>query len=223
MQPLNDDQVKEYQEQGFILVSGLIPDEIAAVAEAQMWNAVGVNPDDPASWPQRSRELQKYEEEAVVAVYTPELLQAAAQLTGEDPASFRRPSRPFPINVFPRDGEWRWPGPHIDHAIKEHGHKTFPRAFRLASMTFLNDAAPHGGGTVVWPGSHQRIEALAKTAPDRYELMWTLNQELGQMELGAPLEIIPRRGDVLFYHYLCAHAGSMNTTARPRFALNMKW
>jgi ectoine hydroxylase-related dioxygenase (phytanoyl-CoA dioxygenase family) len=28
---------------------------------------------------------------------------------------------------------------------------------------------------------------------------------------------------VLFYHYLLAHAGSMNTSDRPRFALNMKW
>jgi len=41
--------------------------------------------------------------------------------------------------------------------------------------------------------------------------------------LSRPVELTPRRGDVLFYHYLCAHAGSMNTSSRPRFALNMKW
>ena len=53
--------------------------------------------------------------------------------------------------------------------------------------------------------------------------MWTLNQELGILELEPPVELTPRRGDALFYHYLCAHAGSMNTSDRPRFALNMKW
>jgi ectoine hydroxylase-related dioxygenase (phytanoyl-CoA dioxygenase family) len=90
-------------------------------------------------------------------------------------------------------------------------------------MTFLNDVALHGGGTVVWPGSHRRLEALARSNPQRYELMWTLNQSLKELDLGRPVELTPRRGDVLFYHYLCAHAGSMNTGPRPRLALNMKW
>jgi ectoine hydroxylase-related dioxygenase (phytanoyl-CoA dioxygenase family) len=90
-------------------------------------------------------------------------------------------------------------------------------------MTYLSDVSPHGGGTVVWPGSHQRIEALARRDPQRYEMMWALGQALGEIDLGPPIELAPRRGDVLFYHHLCAHAGSANTSPRPRFALNMKW
>jgi len=151
------------------------------------------------------------------------MLSAAAQLAGDDPAAFRPPARAYAINVFPSQGEWRWPGPHIDHAIKEHGHRTFPRAFRIAAMTFLGDVAPHGGGTVVWPGSHRKLETLARSEPERYETMWALNQDLGRADLGDPVELTPRRGDVLFYHYLCAHAGSKNTGERPRLAFNMKW
>jgi len=120
-------------------------------------------------------------------------------------------------------GEWRLPRPHIDHAIKEHGHKTFPRAFRIAAMTFLSDVPPHGGGTVVWPGSHAVLERLARSDPRRFETMWALNQELANTALADPVELTPRRGDVLFYSYLCAHAGSQNTSARPRLALNAKW
>jgi len=37
------------------------------------------------------------------------------------------------------------------------------------------------------------------------------------------VETTPGAGDVLFYHYLCAHAGSQNTSTQPRLALNMKW
>jgi ectoine hydroxylase-related dioxygenase (phytanoyl-CoA dioxygenase family) len=90
-------------------------------------------------------------------------------------------------------------------------------------MTFLNDVAPHGGGTVVWPGSHLKIERLANSDPSRYEMMWVLNQELDRADIGDPVELTPKRGDVLLYHYLCAHAGSQNTSDHPRLALNQKW
>jgi ectoine hydroxylase-related dioxygenase (phytanoyl-CoA dioxygenase family) len=90
-------------------------------------------------------------------------------------------------------------------------------------MTFLSDVPPHGGGTIVWPGSHAVLEHLAKSDPTRFETMWALNQELPNAALDSPVELTPRRGDVLFYSYLCAHSGSQNTSDRPRLALNAKW
>ena len=220
---LSDKQVNQYRKDGFLLVSGLIPANVAAEAEAAMWREIGARPDDEATWEQAPRNHHALEAAELVACYTPRLLEAAAVLSGDDPSTVRAPSRAYVINVFPREGEWRWPGPHIDHAIKEHGHKTFPRAFRVAAMTFLSDVSVHGGGTVVWPGSAAKLEAMAKRDPDRYETMWALNQELRSAGLGEPLELTPRRGDVLFYHYLCAHSGSMNTSDRVRLAMNMKW
>jgi len=222
MQVLTEAQEQEYAEQGYLLVSGLVPATIAEAAEAAMWRAFAADPNDRATWPIAMRH-QVYDPPELAACYTPEILAAAALLAGDDPASFKPPSRGYAINVFPQEGEWQWPRPHIDHAIKEHGHKTFPRAFRIASMLFLNDVPTHGAGTVVWPGSHRKLLALAQSDPERYEMMWTLNQELSQRDLGEPVELTPRRGDILFYHYLCAHAGSMNTSDRPRLAMNMKW
>lgn len=220
---LTEQQQHQYENDGCLLVSGLILPETAAAAEAAMWQLSGASPDDPAGWAELPRGHQTWESPELLACYAPEYLAAAARLAGDDPAGFRAPRRGYAINVFPREGPWEWPRPHIDHAIKEHGHKTFPRAFRIAAMTFLSDVAPHGGGTVVWPGSHRRIEALARSDPQRYELMWALGQALREIDLGEPREMTPKRGDVLFYHYLCAHAGSANTSPRPRFALNMKW
>jgi hypothetical protein len=220
---LSEDQERSYNESGYLLVSGLIPPEVSEAAEAAMWTVIGARPEDPATWVEVAKAHQAFESAEVSACYTPAYVAAAEQLADEVAGSFRPPPRPYAINVFPTEGPWQWPRPHIDHAIREHGHKTFPRAFRIAAMTFLSDVAPHGGGTVVWPGSHRRLEALARSDPSRYELMWTLNQSLREIDLGEPVELTPRRGDVLFYHYLCAHAGSMNVSDRPRLALNMKW
>jgi hypothetical protein len=220
---LTHEQELEYHQTGYLLVSGLIPPETAAAAAAAMWRLSGASPTDPASWANLPRGHGSFDCPELVACYTPEYLAASARLAGDDPATFRPPRNGYAINIFPQAGEWTWPAPHIDHAIKEHGYKTFPRAFRIAAMTFLNDVPPHGAGTVVWPGSHRHLEALARSDPQRYELMWSLNQALKELDLGPPVELTPRRGDVLFYHYLCAHAGSMNTSNRPRFAMNMKW
>jgi Phytanoyl-CoA dioxygenase (PhyH) len=226
---LSREQHRSYQEQGFLLVSGVIPADVAGAGDAAMWSLLGVTPSDPAAWAGVAKGHHVFDSPELLACYTPAFLEAAADLAGGErtgpppPSSFPPPTRAYCINVFPTASAWEWPRPHIDHAIREHGHKTFPRAFRIAAMTFLHDVAPHGGGTVVWPGSHRRIEALARSDPEKYEFMWALGQELRQREIGEPLELTPKRGDVLFYHYLCAHAGSPNTRDRPRFAMNMKW
>ena len=220
---LSHEHEQFYHDHGYVLVPGLIPQDIAAEAEAAMLRLLGVAPGQDVVWQSLEQRHQSYEEPALLACFTAAYCAAAAQLAGDDTATCKPPARAYAINVFPREAEWHWPGPHIDHAIKEHGHHVFPRAFRVASMAFLSDVPPHGGGTVVWPGSHRRLEKLARSDPQHYEMMWTLNQDLSKAALGEPVELTPRRGDVLFYHYLCAHAGSMNTSDRPRLALNMKW
>lgn len=223
MSVLTEAQARQYAQDACLLVSGLIPEEVSAAAEAAMWRLLEADPADPSSWAHLKTAHQTFESPELLACYTADLLATAAQLAGDPPDSIQVPKRAYAINVFPTTDEWHWPGPHIDHAIKEHGHKTFPRAFRVAAMTFLSDVPTHGGGTVVWPGSHAILERLAKSNLERFEMMWVLNQELRNQPIGDPVEMTPKRGDVLFYSYLCAHAGSQNVSDRPRLALNSKW
>jgi hypothetical protein len=223
MSTLTDDQTRLYAAQSYLLVSDLIPQDVARAAEAAMWRLLQADPDDPQSWVEGNLAHQVFDSPELLACYTPAMVTAARILAGEADDTIQAPKSAYAINVFPKPGEWRWPRPHIDHSIKEHGHKTFPRAFRIAAMTFLSDVPPHGGGTVVWPESHTVLERLASSDPARYEMMWALNQELAHTRLSDPVELTPKRGDVLFYSYLCAHAGSQNTSDRPRLALNAKW
>src|ERR1041385_8172413 len=162
---LTQDQINTYSRDGYILVSGLIPRDIAACADTRLLELM----DSP--------ELNKLGHFSdvhpdLVACYTPDVISTAAQLVGEDASTFPPPSTAYSIPVLPTEEEWHWPKPHIDHALKEHGHKTFPRAFRIACMTYLHDVPPKCGGTIVWPRSHHKLAALAKRNPEKYELMW---------------------------------------------------
>ncbi|MEE2911108.1 MAG: phytanoyl-CoA dioxygenase family protein [Candidatus Poribacteria bacterium] len=216
---LSDTQVGRYFQNGYLLVSGLIPEDISQKIEERIWLQFGIDRQNP-DWTKAV--LEESDHPDSLACYTEEFLLAAAQLAGDDPSSFRKPNKVFGLHTFPSTGQWSWPSPHIDHAIKAHGHKTFPRAFRIAAMIFHSDVGLHGGGTIVWPESHHQIRALAESDPKRYEYMWVLNGDIRQLDLKEPIEVTPSRGDVLFYDVFCAHSGSKNVTERPRLAYNWK-
>jgi hypothetical protein len=134
---LSNEQAEAYERGGCVLVSRLIPDEIAALAADAVWERMGARPDDPGSWPERYAENHKQVE--VLACFTENFLGAAARLCGDPVDTVRTPKGATAITIFPTPGQWPPPSPHIDHAIKDHGHKTFPRPFRVATVTFLSD------------------------------------------------------------------------------------
>lgn len=219
---LNDEQRSTFERDGFLLVSGLIPPAVAERAEVAIWSAMGADPSDRSTWEGKPGSFGVSDPDAL-AVFTPELAQAVDELSGEPHPDWTPPKSAFAINVFPQPGEWSHHGPHIDHALEKDGFSVFPRPMRLASLIYLTDCKLNGGATVVWPGSHRKIEALAKSDPERFRLMSTLSQSLGDLELGEGVQVEGKRGDVLLYHYLCAHSGSKNVRDYPRFAFAHKW
>jgi hypothetical protein len=219
MSILTPEQHHQFVEEGYVLVSGLIADDISQRGAAALWRRLNANPDDPTTWGNVPL-ASGHNDPDIIACFTPEAMQVASELAGE---AVNPVTGTLTLNIFPQEGAWSHHGPHIDHALPRDGFKVFPRPMRVASITYLNDVPRHGAGTVVWPGSFRKIEALAQSDPQKYELMATLNNDLGKIDLGEPVELLGKRGDVLFYHYLTAHSGSRNATQTPRLALVHKW
>ena len=222
MSILTGAQKAAFERDGFLLVSGLIPDDVAARAEAAMWESLGASPTDPQSWVGKPV-AGGHSHPDIVAVFSHKMAAVVEELSGEAAPGWTLPRSVFAINIFPQPGAWSHHGPHIDHALEKDGFLVFPRPMRLASLLYLTDCQRDGGPTVVWPGSHRKIEAFAQSDPERFALMFTLNNALGELDLGDGIQVEGRRGDVLFYHYLTAHSGSKNVRDYPRFALAHKW
>ncbi|MEM7030151.1 MAG: phytanoyl-CoA dioxygenase family protein [Chloroflexota bacterium] len=227
---LTPNQLARYDKDGYLLVSGLIPDDIAEKAETVMWNLMGMERDDPQTWSQIPPDVEYNEtrnmivyngvtDPALLACATPEYLLATAQLIGEDVETLHPPQAIHTQNLFPKTMERPTPFAHVDGIPREHMHRTFPGPYRIASLIYLSDIEPNGGGTVVWPGSERRIRALAESAPDKYAHLFDLNKDIGTLDLGDPIELLPKRGDVLFFKHLFGHNGTPNTGTKPRLMM----
>jgi hypothetical protein len=211
---LQTEQLAAYRERGYVLVPGLIDERTVAEAASILSDRLKGKDFGPHQAFCSDREL--------LACYTSEVCWTAAQLAGVS-RPFKPPRSTSTISVLPGAGEWRWPVPHLDHAKREDGHPTFPPPYQIACIIYLSNVRAHSGGTVVWPESHKQIEMLAQSRNEEYAHLWKLHRDLSLLDLKKPLEIEAAAGDVLFLHYLCAHAGSLNTGAEPRLALNHKW
>ena len=89
----------------------------------------------------------------------------------------------------------------------------------MITLIYLSDVEPQGGGTMVWPGSNRKFRSIAEQQPDRYSHMDDLRPLVADLARATPVEITPRRGDVVFIDYLMVHSGSLNRSAQPRLAL----
>ena len=47
---LSQAQKDQYARDGYVLISGLIPEETIDRAEVPMWSALGMDPEDSATW-----------------------------------------------------------------------------------------------------------------------------------------------------------------------------
>jgi len=216
-------QKLRYEREGYLLVRKLIPEDILTRAERAMRKVIQKCAEGTTTSKQHRMLQAPAEEPDLIAIFNLQFRATAAQLAGKNPETFAVPRQPWALVVFPHGKEWHWPQPHVDHALQEDHFKIFPPPLRIASISYLSDVPPHGGGTVVWPGSHKTLASFVKKDRKTYRYMSDLNLNLHKVSLNSPVELQPRAGDVLFYHYLCAHAAGMNVSSVPRLALGKKW
>jgi ectoine hydroxylase-related dioxygenase (phytanoyl-CoA dioxygenase family) len=211
---LEVEQIQSYIFDGFLLLSDLVDRKTVEEARRALIEHIGR--------PHENSLHAFVKDPAVSACFNKNICSAATELAGVR-KRFAPPSTVYTITVFPTSEPWVWPLPHIDHAREEDAHRTFPAPFSVGCLIYLSDIQSHSGGTVVWPGSHRRLQELAAANPEQYKYLASLNRDISQLDLGSPKEITAHAGGALFYHYLCGHSGSANLGTEPRFALNHKW
>ena len=235
---LSEQQLAQFEEQGYLHLSGLIPQETVTKAEKAMWQMMGMDAEDPDSWGQFKRphlagfymekmaggrriELYGVTHPDVLACCTPGYLTILKQLAARYPeipyCESQRPDGIWALNEFPISAEWKSPSPHLDGDFRD--FRLDPGTFRATSLTYLTDANSHGGTTVIWPEGPQRIREFRKKNPEFSNHVGDMKAQFPEMDLGEPMEVVAKQGDVLFFHHLLPHSGTMNVGSSARFAI----
>lgn len=99
--------------------------------------------------------------------------------------------------------------------------KVFP--FSVLVGIYLSDLmAPDSGNFVVWPGSHRAIESHVRAHPEGWfdaEGFGPAPEGLPALELGEPVQVVLRAGDVVLAHYQLAHSVAPNHSPHIRYAV----
>lgn len=235
---LSEQQLSQFEEQGYLLLSGLIPQAVVSKAAAAMWQMMGMDAADPGSWVRVKRpklagfyvehtgggkriELFGVTNPDVLACCTPEYLAVLRQVAGQYPeiphCKSQKPDGIWAINQFPVSGAWQPPAPHLDGDFRE--FRLDPGTFRATSLTYLTDAPVHGGTTMVWPEGPERIRAFRKANPGFSNRVGDIKAVFPELDLGEPMEVVAKQGDVLLFHHLLPHSGTRNVGEAPRFAI----
>ena len=146
---LSSEQLAQYGQDGYLLVSGLIPEETLANAEATMWSVLGMDRDDPTSWsplPEKAdglitntnRGLIEHfglQSPELLACCTPAFYEMQEQLAQENPDAFHcqnsQPEAIWTLSVFPISNDWDYIDGHVDGGFRP--IKVFPGSFRVSS------------------------------------------------------------------------------------------
>ncbi len=235
---LSKEQLKQFEEQGYLLLSGLIPKDIIEKAEQAMWKTMGMEPDDPDSWEHVKRpfltnfyiqnmahekriELFGVTNPHLLACCTPDYLTVLKQLAERYPSiphcKSEHPDAIWAMNQFPISAEWKITSPHLDGYSRD--LRLDPGSFRASSLTYLTDANSHQGTTVIWTKGPQRIREFRKKNPDFSNHIRDMRVIFPEIDLGEPMEVVAKQGDVLFFHHLLPHTGTINAGTSPRFAI----
>lgn len=215
-------QIDEFIRDGFTMLRGAFPVEVAAEGRAFLWKELGLDPENASEWREPFIHIKKgFSEEPFRSAFTARLLGAYDDLLGE--GRYHPPTGLgwWPVS-FPGFEQPPWQPPeegwHID-GIQFHHHVDSPTQGLLPLFLF-SEIRPGDGGTVASLGSHViTARILQESEPEGLDV-YELTKRVVEHRRERIVEINGDPGDVALLHPFMLHARSPNTGSRVRFICN---
>lgn len=214
--PLNDEQLAHWDEQGYLIVPGVLAASESAAARAAIWDFLGMHEHDPASWYQSSTQMKKIMvqlfahpafEVARRSDYIRRIFQQLWQREDLVMTTDRVGFNP------PETDRWQFPGPGMHWDVE----LTAPVPFGTQALIYLTDVAEHQGAFCCVPGFHKKIDRWLAAQPEGIDLQ---QQDWTQWPVKP---IAAKAGDLIIWHQALPHGSSPNRADFPRMVqyLNM--
>lgn len=222
---LSSQQIDQFITQGFIRIDHAFSAEIAAQVRDILWNDLGLDRNDPASWTRPVIRLGMYTQEPFVAsASTPVLHAVFDQLVGPGKWQPCRSMGTFPVR-FPSDEDPGDAGWHVDASFPGEDPANFwewrvnihSKGRGLLMLFLYSDVGERDAPTRIRTGSHADV-ARALQAEGETGMSF--------MELATRLDTMPEReialatgkaGTVYLCHPFIVHAAQPHRGTEPKF------
>lgn len=160
---LTTKEIAAFVEKGFLILHGIFSAKLAQQIVPLVWNQMDETPDQPATWAQPVRIVEK----VLAALPIDEILTQRYRSSVDDLVGAGRWETNlgvgYWVNLFPEPASSKlrpqtkdW---HID--TKSDGQNIDSPDLGLTAMEFFTDVEPGGGGTALRVGSHRYVAKLA--------------------------------------------------------------
>lgn len=228
---LTDEQLAQFDEQGFVIIKGAVSREEAEQYRRQILSLIPPTLEIPTSWgahdgrikPMATPDSHTYDTPELLPLMTnPKLYGAACQLLGSSALRVMDGS----IGITLRNAA------HGDHPLSQTLHLdasvpntaddfTFEQQeLQVGGCYYLTDVEPNGGGIHVVPGGHKIVEQEARAAGGGGR---HLHQNWKQIKHLESVEVTGEAGDFALLHHLMPHGASHNRNATTRVAYFVRW
>jgi len=239
--PLTAAQIEEFVTEGYCLLEGAFPRDVAAGCRSALWRRLEeTNPifeGDPSSWAAGApkgrlgiAECYRGDELGAdwSACWSARLRRAVDQLCGRgrwvDGPGPDGPGCGWWVVTFPGFSRGPWGGEGAWH-VDGHGydHRADSPEIGCLPVFLFSDVARGGGGTAIAPRSHAAVAELLVRAGERGvngpRLSSLARETVGAERLAPPsiVETRGRAGDVMLTHPFLLHARSKNLREAVRF------
>lgn len=220
---LSDAQIDHFLNEGFVRIDDAFPAALADTGRDILWHAVGLDPNNPATWTRPVVRLGMFTDRPLVeAANTPVLVTAYDQLAGRDrwlpPRAMGTFPIRFPSHESPGDDGW-----HIDVSFGDNPDFMEWRANvmskgRALLMLFLfSDVGSDDAPTRLRKGSHLDVARMLASEGEAGLSLRELVARLPETERREEALATGRAGTVYLCHPLLVHAAQRLQSSRPRF------
>lgn len=219
---LTTKDLTEFVENGFLMLRGVFSRNLAEQIVPLVWHEMKELEDDPATWTQAVRIIEKVLDDLPInEILTERYRHSIDDLCGAGRWETNQGvgywvnlfPEPASSNMRPQPGDW-----HID-TTADFANINSPD-LGLTAMEFFTDIDPSGGGTALRVGSHRYVTRLSAATDFRLTGDELCERALGPTAHLPVVQATARAGDVLLMHPLTIHASSSNRAQRVRIAAN---
>ncbi|MBO0811488.1 MAG: phytanoyl-CoA dioxygenase family protein [Microlunatus sp.] len=228
---LTDDQLAEFDEQGFVIIKNALSAEDAEAYRQSILSMMPSTLEIPPVWsawdgrikPMAGPEVQTFDTPELLPLMTNEKLYAAAcQLLGSTALRVMDGSIGITLRNDAHSDQPLSQTLHLDASVPRSADDfTFEQQeLQVGGCYYLTDVEPNGGGIHVVPGGHKIVEAEARAAGGGGR---HLHQDWKQIKHLDSVEVTGQAGDFAMLHHLMPHGASHNRNPTARVAYFVRW